>query len=397
MKKIQVPVPMIPNPNQQLCLIMNNMISASEMSCDNCIIKIGDEYKYYSRYNARLYRIRIVGNSEDEALVYFIICEDESIEINVNLFNKQKGISWGIATNNMKLIVSCTEFIEKLSDYIFNTQMTVYYIRPVFKPNPMYNRHNRKNILSEYKVVSINKFFSFPYPSTVRMIGDFCEITHSNTLANTLLIDKIGDTHKLKCGEKLLCHNENYMIIYYKCPIGVRGSIPSPYVKWKERLRDSNLRSLPIIGLYHYNNFNDPIFSGHYTNMEFANSKILLVQREKKYGFIDVEGNEIVPIKLDPEKILFENKANFIEWNSISECGLLAIHNCKEDKDHVGFINKEGRLVIPIDFDKYKEPFSDGTIKLLKGDIIFTMNFNGEVICSENRFIFNNNERIDNW
>ena len=150
MKKIQVPVPMIPNPNpnQQLCLIMNKMIPASEMSCDNCIIKIGDEYKYYSRYNARLYRIRIVGNSEDEALVYFIICEDESIEIKVDLFNKQKGISWGIATNNMKLIVSCTEFIEKLSDYIFNTQMTVYYIRPVFKPNPMYNRHNRKNILS---------------------------------------------------------------------------------------------------------------------------------------------------------------------------------------------------------------------------------------------------------
>ena len=375
---------------------MNKMIPASETSSDTCIIKLGDEYKYYIRYNARLYKIRVVDNSENNELVYFCICENESIEISVNLFNKQKGISWGIATNNMKLIVSCTDYIEKLSDNIFNTETVVYYIRPIFKPNPLYNRHNRNKLLSEYKVVSINKL-TLGFLPTVRMIGDFCEITPPHTFEKTLIIDKVGDTHELKWGEKLLCHNENYLIIYNKCPIGVSPFIPIPYVKWKERMRDGNLRSLPTIGLYQYNNFNDPIFSGHYTNMEFANSKILLVQREKKFGFIDVDGNEIVPIQLETEKILFDSKANYIEWSSISECGLLAIHNCKEDKDHVGFINKEGRLVIPIDFEKYKGPFLDGTVKLLKGDIIFTMNSNGEIICTENRYASINKERIDNW
>ena len=126
---------------------MNKMIPASETSSDNCIIKLGDEYKYYSRYNARLNKIRVVDNSENNELVYFCICENESIEISVNLFNKQKGISWGIATNNMKLIVSCTDYIEKLSDNIFNTETVVYYIRPIFKPNPLYNRHNRNKLL----------------------------------------------------------------------------------------------------------------------------------------------------------------------------------------------------------------------------------------------------------
>ncbi len=377
---------------------MTKVFPATEEPCNDCILKLGEDYKYYNHNNARLYPIQIVSTSEDKTLLSFIISENENMEVSVELFHEQEGILWGIATGNMKLVIPCTKHIDKLSDYIYDTDSAVYYIKPVFNPNPTYNRHNKKNILSEYKVTSINKFLlSFPYRPTVCMIGDFCEISTSEFFTETILIDKDGDIHTLESGKKLLGHNRDYMILYYKCPLGVRKSIPNPHGKWKESLREGNLRSLPKIGLYHYLNFKDPIFLGHYSNMEFVTSNIILVQREKQFGLINVEGNIIIPVELDTEKILCDYEADYIEWGSISEYGLLAIHKLKEEIDLVGFINKEGHLVIPIDFEEYKGPFADGTVKLLKEDTIITMNAKGELVRSESRYAWKDEARIDNW
>ena len=88
---------------------------------------------------------------------------------------------------------------------------------------------------------------------------------------------------------------------------------------------------------------------------------LAMVRLDKKYGFIDKTGKEVIPIKYD-------NAWNFSE-------GLASV----KLNGKWGFINKIGEEVIPLKYDKV-ENFSEGFAKVKLNGKVFYINKRGECV-----------------
>lgn len=88
---------------------------------------------------------------------------------------------------------------------------------------------------------------------------------------------------------------------------------------------------------------------------------LAMVKLDKKYGFIDKTGKEVIPIKYDDAESPSEGLAK-VKLN-----------------DKYGFIDKTGKEVIPIKYD-YAEGFSEGLAQVKLNNKWFYINQKGECV-----------------
>ena len=120
------------------------------------------------------------------------------------------------------------------------------------------------------------------------------------------------------------------------------------------------------------------------------------VCKDKKYGFIDKLGHEIISCKYDDAKdydkgisvVTLGDKKGAInrEGDMVIPCKYDNINLCKDDSlaaafinETSGFIDLEGNVVVPFDYD-YCGTFSEGLADVRKNGLIGFVNKNGELV-----------------
>lgn len=100
------------------------------------------------------------------------------------------------------------------------------------------------------------------------------------------------------------------------------------------------------------------------------NEGLAAVKKYGKWGFIDKEGNEVIPFKYEP--------AGFICLFVFSE-GLVAVRNGSNDitEKNCGYIDKQGKEVLPFNY-WLVEPFHDGYANVSDGDNWFLIDKTGK-------------------
>lgn len=99
------------------------------------------------------------------------------------------------------------------------------------------------------------------------------------------------------------------------------------------------------------------------------NEGLAIVKKDEKYGFIDKSGKVVIPIQ-------FSTAWDFSE-------GLACVQKVGERK--MGYINKQGELVIPAIFDRSgfsRYNFHDGVARLLKDGMLTGVNKEGKILFS---------------
>ena len=122
---------------------------------------------------------------------------------------------------------------------------------------------------------------------------------------------------------------------------------------------------------------------------------LAMVRLDKKYGFIDKTGKEVIPIKYDNAWGFSEGLANVRlnnKWGFIDKTGKEVIPIKYDDaespseglakvklNDKYGFIDKTGKEVIPIKYD-YVADFSEGLAQVKLNNKWFYINQKGECV-----------------
>ena len=120
------------------------------------------------------------------------------------------------------------------------------------------------------------------------------------------------------------------------------------------------------------------------------------VCKDKKYGFIDKLGNEIIPCKYDDAKdydkgisvVTLGDKQGAInrQGDMVIPCKYDNINLCADDSlaaasinETSGFIDLEGNIVVPFDYE-YCGTFSEGLADVRKNGLIGFVNKNGKLV-----------------
>lgn len=120
------------------------------------------------------------------------------------------------------------------------------------------------------------------------------------------------------------------------------------------------------------------------------------VCKDKKYGFIDKLGNEIIPCKYDDAKdydkgisvVTLGDKQGAInrQGDMVISCKYDNINICEDDSlaaasinETSGFIDLEGNVVVPFDYE-YCGTFSEGLADVRKNGLIGFVNKNGKLV-----------------
>ena len=120
------------------------------------------------------------------------------------------------------------------------------------------------------------------------------------------------------------------------------------------------------------------------------------VCKDKKYGFIDKLGNEIIPCKYDDAKdydkgisvVTLGDKQGAInrQGDMVIPCKYDNINLCEDDSlaaasinETSGFIDLEGNIVVPFDYE-YCGTFSEGLADVRKNGLIGFVNKNGKLV-----------------
>ena len=105
-----------------------------------------------------------------------------------------------------------------------------------------------------------------------------------------------------------------------------------------------------------------------------------------KWGLVNVSGEEVLPVMYANILPVMENMALIIDGER---------HDTRssdnsftwEFQGKMGFINSEGKIIIPLEYDINLGPdsyFEDGTVTLKKNGMDYIFNKNGEELISEN-------------
>ncbi len=167
-------------------------------------------------------------------------------------------------------------------------------------------------------------------------------------------------------------HDSDYMILSYQ------------YLDNHNNLVTKYDTSGKIIGYINPNNYllHHP-FSESYAKVSSENVEI----NTRKYGFIDISGNIVIPL-------LFDIVFNFSD-------GYAVVCNKKDDKFYYGYISTKGDIVVPLEYDN-AESVIDGIAKVKKGNREFIITMNNRIIYEYqqyedlNRFYVYNNQILVN-
>lgn len=117
---------------------------------------------------------------------------------------------------------------------------------------------------------------------------------------------------------------------------------------------------------------------GTYDRIETLSEGLAVVQKGKKYGYLDTAGKLVIPIKYDSA-------------DDFSE-GLAAVSM----KGKYGYIDKTGKLVIPFEYDSVRS-FVDGIAMVFKNELWGYIDKTGKVIVPcEYEYIDHNNQFVGN-
>ena len=337
------------------------------------ILQISDTWMYYNSEKKCLLPIKLIKCNKSNHLVFFATNENGSDILSDNYSKEQIGVNWGIATHDMQLIIPCKS--KTISCIIPNLYMATYnilFIKPLFKARGRfeYYANNDLKLLNGYTIKKISTLGGLDF----KVIGDLCIIkTKFMFNKNQIIIASDGKTCELGPSKRLVDYNENYMIIT------------------KEDLsREKETKPSSTYALYKYLQLDEPIIPHIYERLEFFNDKTLVAYKNKKFGYIDIEGNIIIPIELE------ESEKFDIDKKSLSN-GMLSVSIFDGCYFKYGFMNIKGELVTPIIYDEYRGFYDDGTAKVLLGSNIITIDVNGNCISSESRFFWDYETRYDNW
>jgi hypothetical protein len=127
-----------------------------------------------------------------------------------------------------------------------------------------------------------------------------------------------------------------------------------------------------------------PGFKGlAYVNIGISDDRIGSMITDGKWGLINTDGEVILPIKYGDISQAIENMASIVDGERVDTPRPDGAYSW-EVIGKMGFINREGKIVIPVEYDyDFEARFQDGYITLKKDGIEFQFDIKGEIVSSK--------------